>query len=333
MRITLILGLALAVQGAFAQQYTIKFATVAPEGSTWMNVMREYDAAVRKESGGRVGFKIYGTSVQGDEKAVLRKIRVGQLHAGGFTGMAMGEIAPKVRILDSPFLFRTYQEVDHVYEQYDQEFRKAFEDGGYILLGWAEVGFVYVFSSAPIHKPQDLKSLRMWSWEGDPIAETLFRELDMNPIPLAITDVMTSLQTGLIDAFYTSPYAAVVLQWFTRVKYMVDVQLADAAGAVLVSKAYFDKMPPDLQEILLRNGKAYMKRLTELSRLDNKNAIEEMRKRGMTLLKADEKDYAHYVEACRVARWKLVGKLFSEDFLRRIEKTVEDLRKNSKAVK
>lgn len=212
MRRAFILGLTLVVQEALAQQYTIKFATVAPEGSTWMNVMREYDAAVRKESGGRVGFKIYGTSVQGDEKAVLRKIRVGQLQAGGFTGMAMGEIAPKVRILDSPFLFRTYQEVDLVYEQYDREFRKAFEEGGYVLLGWAEVGFVYVFTNTPIHKPQDLNSLRMWSWEGDPIAETLFRELDMNPIPLAITDVMTSLQTGLIDAFYTSPYAAVVLQ-------------------------------------------------------------------------------------------------------------------------
>lgn len=333
MKIALILGFALVVEGAFAQQYTIKFATVAPEGSTWMNVMREYDAVVRKESGGRVGFKIYGTSVQGDEKAVLRKIRVGQLHAGGFTGMAMGEIAPKVRILDSPFLFRTYEEVDYVYEQYDQEFRKAFEDGGYVLLGWAEVGFVYVFTNAPINKPQDLKSLRMWTWEGDPIAEALFRELDLNPIPLAITDVMTSLQTGLIDAFYTSPYAAVVLQWFTRVKYMVDVQLADAAGAVLVSKTYFDKIPPDLQEILLRNGKTYMKKLTEMSRLDNKSAIEEMRKRGMTLLKPDEKDYAHYIEMCRKARWKLAGKLYSEDFLRRIEKTAEDLRKNNKAAK
>ncbi len=333
MRKTLVLGFTLLAQSVFGQQYTIKFATVAPEGSTWMNVMREYDAAVRKESGGKVGFKIYGTSVQGDERAVLRKIRVGQLQAGGFTGMAMGEIAPKVRILDSPFLFRTYQEVDHIYEQYDQEFRKAFEDGGYVLLGWAEVGFVYVFTNTPVQKPEDLKSLKMWAWEGDPIAEMLFREMDMNPIPLAITDVMTSLQTGLIDAFYTSPYAAVVLQWFARVKYIVDVPLADAAGAVVVSKSYFDKIPPDLQEILLRNGKIYMKRLTETSRVDNRKALEEMKKRGIKFLKAEEKDYARYVEICRTVRGKLVGKVYSEDFLKRIEKSVEDFRKNNTPAK
>lgn len=328
---SLLLMVAVLATSLFAQEYTIKFATVAPEGTSWMNVMKEYDAAVRKESGGRVGFRIYANMVQGDEKIVLRKIRAGQLQAGGFTGVAMGDIAPQVRILDSPFLFGTYEEVDYIYDKYDLEFRKAFEDGGYVLLGWAEVGFVYVFTNSIIAKPQDLRRLKMWAWEGDPIAETLFRELDINPIPLALTDVLTSLQTGLIDAFYASAYAGLTLQWYTRAKYVVDVPLADAAGAVLLSKKYFDKLPSDLQDILLRNGKIYFKRLTESSRKDNADAIEIMKKRGITLIGATSNDYQYYVDVCRTARRKLVGKVYSEDFLNRIEQTIEDYRRNRKA--
>jgi TRAP-type C4-dicarboxylate transport system substrate-binding protein len=316
-----------------AQQYTIKFATIAPEGSTWMNVMKDYDAAIRKESGGRMGFKIYSGGVQGDEKSVLRKIRVGQLHSGGFTGVGMGEIAPKVRILDSPFLVRNDDEVDMLYKEYSKELQEAFEEGGYVLLGWAEVGFVHVFTSTPIRKTEDLKGLKMWTWEGDPIAETAFRTLGINPIPLSFTDVMTSLQTGLIDAFYTTPYAAIALQWYARVKYVVDVPLADAAGSVLISKKYYDQLPQDLQEILLRNGRLYISKLTQLSRKDNKDSMTELKKRGITILTANEKDVLEYVDVGSRSRRALVGKLFTEDFLNRVEKSVADYRKTHKTSK
>jgi TRAP-type C4-dicarboxylate transport system substrate-binding protein len=319
-RFCLIVGLLLVTSSAvFSQQYTIKFATIAPEGSTWMNVMKEYDAAIRKESGGRLGFRNYSAGVQGDEKSVLRKIRAGQLHSGGFTGVGMGEIAPKVRILDSPFLVRNIDEVDMLYKEFGTEFEQAFEQGGYVLLGWAEVGFVHVFTSTPIRKTEDLKGLKMWTWEGDPIAETAFRTLGINPIPLSFIDVMTSLQTGLIDAFYTTPYAAIALQWYTRVKYMVDVPLADAAGAVLISKKYYDQLPKDLQEILLRNGRQYITKLTLLGRKDNNDSMTELKKRGIAMLTANEKDLQDYVEVGRKARRALVGKLFSEDFLNRVE--------------
>ena len=129
------LGLFLLAGGnALGQQYVIKFATVAPEGSAWMNVMHEYDAAVRKESGGKMGFKIYPGAVQGDEKGMLRKIRIGQLHSGAFTGVGIGEVAPRVRIVDSPFLFRNVKEVDDIYTKFDKEFQQALDEGGYVLL-------------------------------------------------------------------------------------------------------------------------------------------------------------------------------------------------------
>ncbi|MCX6144384.1 MAG: TRAP transporter substrate-binding protein DctP, partial [Ignavibacteriales bacterium] len=197
---------------------------------------------------------------------------------------------------------------------------------GYVLLGWAEVGFVHVFTSTPIRKNEDLKGLKMWTWEGDPIAETAFRTLGMNPIPLSFIDVNTSLQTGLINAFYTTPYAAIALQWYTRVKYMVDVPLADAAGSVLISKKYYDQLPGDLQEILLRNGRLYITKLTQLTRKDNRDSITELKKRGITILPANEKELQDYIEVGSRARRALVGKLFSADFLDRVEKSVADYR-------
>jgi TRAP-type C4-dicarboxylate transport system substrate-binding protein len=316
-----------AVVSSRAQEFTIKFATLAPEGSTWMNVMKEYDKAIRAESGGRLGFKVYPGGVQGDEKDVLRKIKLGQLHAAGITGNGMTTIAPRVRVLDSPFLFKSYDEVDHVYQTFDQEFSKAFEDGGFVNLGFAEVGFIYVFTNTPVGRPEDLKGVKMWMWEGDPIAEAAFKAMNINPIPLTITDVLTSLQTGLINGVYTSPLAAIALQWFSRTKYMLNVPLADAAGAVVISQKKFQELPADLKEILLRNGKKYMKRLTELSRQENAKSIEALKKNGITITNPPSAQLlASFDETGARARTMLVGKLFDDPFLRKVEGAVTSFR-------
>jgi len=329
----LFLSSILLLQVMVPQQFTIKFATLAPEGTSWLKAMREYDDAVRKESGGKVGFKIYAGGVQGDEKSVLRKVRIGQLQAGGFTGVGMGEIAPKVRVIEAPFLTRTLGEVDHVYEKFGKEFEQAFEEGGFVLLGWAEVGFVNVFTNTPINRPEDLRKTKMWTWEGDPIAESAFHAMNINPTPLSVADVLTSLQTGLIDAFYTSPYAAVSLQWFTRAKYFVDLPLADAAGAVLISKKYFDTIPKDLQDILVKNGRAYIGKLTQMNRKDNISALEDVKKRGIAIQPVSEKDLAYYLEVGKTARRSLAGKLYSEDLLNRVEAAVAEYRKTNKSGK
>lgn len=311
----------------YSQKHVIKFATLAPDGSTWMNVMKEYNDAVRKESGGRVEFKIYSGGKAGDEKDVLRKIQLGQFHAGGFTGVGLGEIAPKVRILDSPFLFENYDEVDHIYKTFDKEFTQAFEENGYILLGWAEVGFVYIFSKSPIRSAEDVRRNKVWLWEGDPIAEAAFKALGVSPIPLSITDVLTSLQTGMVNAVYISPLACIALQWFTRVKYMLDLPLADASGAVVISKKKFDELAPDLKEILVRNGRKYMAKLTALSREDNRKSIEVLQKHGIQLISPSSKELRReYFEIGKAARRLLIGKLYSEEFLSRVEKAVFEFR-------
>ncbi len=312
---------------AQSQQHIIKFASLAPDGSTWTNVLREYDAAIRKESGGKLGFRIYAGGVQGEDKDVIRKMRLGQLHSAGLTGFGLGDIAPKVRILDSPFLFNNYDEVDHIYTMFDDEFDKAFRDNGYVLLGWAEVGWVYVLTNTPVRTLADMNGVKMWMWEGDKVAEATFRALGISPIPLSVIDVLTSLQTGLINGAYTSPLAALVLQWHTRVKYMMNLPLADASGAVVMTKKKFDELPSDLQEILLRNGKKFMRELTLKSRQENDAAIAVMKKSGIQLVDVpSQKMIDEYVAAGKKARQTLVGTFYDQDFLNRIEKSLAEFR-------
>lgn len=309
-----------------AQEFTVKFATLAPEGSTWINVMKEFDQTVRKESGGRLGFRIYAGGVAGDEKDVMRKIRLGQFHSAGITGFGIGEISKAVRILDAPFLFRSSAEVDHVLQAFDGELRKEFENNGYVLLGWAEVGFVYVFTNTPVAKIADMKSVKMWEWEGDPVADATFKQIGINPIQLSITDVLTSLQTGLINGVYISPLAAVSLQWFTATKYMMDLPLTNSMGAVVIAKREYDKMPADLQQLLLKHGSVFMRKLTEQSRKDNQKSLETLKKNGIRFVKPDANEARSYDEIGRQARQAMAGRLFSPDLLARVEKALADFR-------
>jgi TRAP-type C4-dicarboxylate transport system substrate-binding protein len=320
-------GVLIAAFSLQAQEYTIKFATIAPEGSSWMNVMREYDAAVRKESGGRLGFKFYAGGIAGDEKDVLRKIRIGQYQAGGFTGVGMGEIAPEVRILDTPFLFRNTAEIDYIYNKFGDEFKSDFEKGGFVLLGWAEVGFVNVFTQKPIYSVQDMKDVKAWMWECDPIARVSFKVLHLAPIPLSITDVNSALQTGMINCVYSTPYAIIALQWYTKVKYMLDLPLANSSGAVLISKRYFDSLPGDLQQILLKNGQIFLSKLTQLSRKENAEAIKTLESKGIVVTKPKSKsDLQYYYKTGEEARQMLVGQLYTADFLKSVESALAQFR-------
>jgi TRAP-type C4-dicarboxylate transport system substrate-binding protein len=305
-------------------QVKIKFATLATEGSTWMNVMKEYVQAVSDATGGKVKFQIFPGGVQGDELVVLRKIRIGQLHSGGFTGVGLGEILPEVRILDSPFLFKSYDEVDHVTSGLFDYFAQKFEEKGYILLGWAEVGFVYVFTNKPIRKLEDMRGVKMWMWEGDPVAEATFRALDISPIPLSITDVLTSLQTNLIDGVYISPFPCVALQWYTRVKNMLDLPLADSNGAVLISKRQFNKLDDSQKKILKDLSRDYFGKLTRLSREDNAESLKLIRESGIEITKIDDADI--FYSAGQKARRSLIGKLYDKNFLDRVESTLMDYR-------
>jgi TRAP-type C4-dicarboxylate transport system substrate-binding protein len=325
-----VLLLAALAAGADAQT-TVKFATLAPDGSTWMKAMRQFTDEVTAKTAGRVKFKIYAGGVSGDEKDVVRKIRIGQLQAGGFTGVGIGEIAPEARLLDTPFLFKNAKEIDYVYKTLDADFRKIFEDRGYVLLGWAEVGNVNIFSNSPITKPKDLDNVKMWIWEGDPIAEASFAALNIKPIPLSITDVQTSLQTGMINGVYGSPLSVIALQWYTRMKYVFSLPLANASGAVLISKKTFDTLSKEDRKTMLELGEKDFRALTLQSRRDNEQSEVVLKKKGLIFTKPENQEVVTRLEeAGEQARRALVGKLYPQDLLDKVENALKTFRSAKK---
>jgi len=308
-------------------QSVIKFATLAPEGSTWMKAMRAFTNEVSSKTAGRVKFKIYAGGVSGDEKDVVRKIRLGQLQAGGFTGVGIGEIAPEARLLDTPFLFKNAAEIDLVYKTFDADFRKYFESRGYVLLGWAEVGNVNVFSNTPVTRPEDLRSLKIWLWEGDPIAEAMFAAMKIKPIPLSVVDVMPSLQTGMLNAVYGSPLSVIALQWFTRMKYVLSLPITNASGAAVISKKAFDALSKEDQKTMLELGARHFRALTLQSRKDNEASVGILKAKKLVFTDpAGPAVVAEFEKAGEEARLSLVGKLYPKELLDRVEAALKAFR-------
>jgi TRAP-type C4-dicarboxylate transport system substrate-binding protein len=329
MTISRALALAALLAAPLRAQETrvLKFATLAPDGSTWMNVMRDLDKDVQARTGGKLKFKFYPGSVAGDDKDVVKKIRIGQLQGGGFTGVGVGEVAPEARLLDAPWLFHSRAELERVRERFTPELSAAIEKGGFVLLGWTDIGTVYVFSKSPIAGPDDMKSAKMWVWEGDPIPASAYRALGVSPVPLSVVDVMQSLQTGMIDSVYGSPLAIVALQWFQQVKYIYPVPMAESTGAVLVSKRFFDSLPADEQKVLREAAAEHVKRLNALSDADNDKALASLQKQGLVMgAKPGAAVLARYEELGRAARRELVGRLYSAELLDAVEKELATLR-------
>ena len=269
-------------------EFELKFATLAPPGSTWMVLLEEWAAEVRERSEGRLAFKFYPGGIQGDEPDVLKKMRFGQVHGGAFSGHGIGEMYSPARVLELPFLFESFAEIDHVREHFTPDFETGFRANGYELLGWMEVGFVHIFSKQPVESVEALKSRRVWLWQGDPLGRAFFSASGVSPVPLSIIDVYTSLSTGLIDTVYSTPLASIALQWFTRTDYVSETPLTNAMGALVVSRRFFDRLPPDLQALLRETGQAAGQRLIAASRRDNDASMEELRRRGMTVVAASE---------------------------------------------
>jgi TRAP-type C4-dicarboxylate transport system substrate-binding protein len=292
-----------------------KIATLAPDGSTWMKIMEELDAEIREETDGEAGLKFYPGGIQGDETVVLRKIRAGQLHGGGFSGVGLGEIAPSLRVLEVPFLFRSLEEVRAVQKAMGPTFEQILRDSGWELLGWADVGFVYLFSKKPLRTKKDLQKIRMWLWEGDPLAETFLKEVGVSPVPLPITDVVTSLQTGLIDAVYASPYACIALQWFTRVSAMTDFPVTHAMGAVVVKRERFEKLSESAQATVKTAAETHFARLAVETTKQSEQSIQVLREKGIEVVTLGDANLVEFAEVGQSVREQLVGSLYERQIL------------------
>lgn len=320
-RITALIGLALAgllsSASLQAEPKEIKCATIAPAGSAWDKIFQAMNDELKAKTNGQVAFKIYSGGVQGDETAVVQKIRSGQLACGGLTGFGLGKIAPSVRVLEVPFLFQNAQQIDSKTTSITPKLEAALAAGNppVELLGWAEAGFVYIMSNKPIAKLADLKGVKMWQWEGDPVAEAMYSAMGVTPVQLSIADVLTSLQTGMIEGVYAPPMGAVALQWASKVKYITDLPIVNSIGALVVAKSEFNKLTPDQQKALREVGQKYCRQIVEQTRKDNDAALASLQKLGLQKVAVAPADRDEMMKISKQVGQQLVGKLYSADLL------------------
>lgn len=304
-----------ASYSAAAHAAEIKLALLAPEGSTWHKVMTAWDKELRAKTQGRVGLKIYAGGVLGDEKDVIRKMRIGQVHAAGFTGLGLGIINPNARVLELPMLVRNYAEADAVAAKIWPKLEPGFERKGFVVIGPAETGFVNIFSNKPVKARSDLKGMKMWAWEGDPLVETMYSAFEVVPIPLPITDVMTSLQTNLIDAVYAPPLGAIALQWFSQTKYITDLKLADSTGGIIMTKKAYNSVSSADRAVLKSTGKKYARKLVEAIRADNEKSYSTLTQAGLTTVKVPPEEIERITKTSKGVWKKLTGKLYPQSLL------------------
>ena len=308
----------------------IKIATIAPKKSSMMNIIAEFRDKVREMTDNEVDFKVYACGVQGDEPDVLRKMRLKQLHGGFFTGPGLGKIVPAVRVREIPFMFRNRDEVSYVRDQLKDTMEKYFKDQGYVVLGWYDIGFVYIFSKEPITSIEELRKQKCWVWGDDPLISVAFKAMGVSPIPLAITDVLTSLSSNLIDNAGSTPFGAVAFRWHTKFRYMTDVPAGNVVGAAVVTKQIWDKISPENQKKIKEIAKVHSDRLTESFIKADKECIELLRNEGIkiTPFLATEEEKNYYMEMGKKARESVVGKVYSRELLDRTLALLDEYRKN-----
>jgi TRAP-type C4-dicarboxylate transport system substrate-binding protein len=312
---------------ANAHALELKIATVSPDGSVWMKALREAAQQISDQTDGRVGFKFYPGGVMGDDNAVLRKMRVGQLHGAVMTVGALYQAAIDVQLYNLPMQFRSYAEVDYVRSRMDKHVIAALAEKGYAAFGIAEVGFAYAMSKTKLMTVEDVQSRKVWVPAGDAGAERTLAAFGVTPIPLSIADVLSGLQTGLINGVAVPPVAAIALQWHSQLEHVLDLPLLYIYGTFVVSNRQFNKVS-DEDQVLVRTLMGGVARTVEArNRKDHERAVEALGMQGLSWNRPLETDVVRWQQYADKASDELVASGFiSEPLFRELMQHLDDFR-------
>lgn len=298
----------LALVASSARAVELKISTLAPDGSVWMKAMREGAAEVAERTQGRVKLRFYPGGSMGNESAVLRKIRVGQLHGGAFTVGTLAEVYPDIEVYALPVLFRSYDEVDYVRQHMDSKLAAGLEKNGFESFGFIEGGFAFLLSNRATRAFEDLKGLKAWVPEGDTFSADLLAEAGMSAIPLPMADVLTGLQTGLVDTVAGPPVGIVALQWFTKVKYLTELPLIYTCGTIALSSRSLEQVQEADRAVLGEVLGRVSATLDTRNRADNEQARAALAKQGIQFVTISPESERRWQEIAAAARKRAVEK-------------------------
>jgi len=300
---------ALAVAPAFAPPpaatqapTVIRLATLVPDGSVWDKAMKDMGAEWTRSTAGRVQLRVYPGGVAGDEPDIVRKLRIGQLQAAAITTSGLADLDPAFQVFGIPMFFDSYPELYAVLAKMEPVLKQRLEAKGYILLNWGHGGWVYFFTRQRAVTVAEIKKVKMFAWAGDDRWVQLWKSNGYTPVALAATDILTGLQTGMIDSYPTTPLLALTLQWYRHTPNMVGLGMAPLVGGLVVTKQAWNKISEaDRAKLLVASHKLELRLQTGVPHQDT-TAVEEMKKRGLTV---------NAVPPAAVADWRAAAELFA----------------------
>ncbi len=273
---------------------TLKISTLYPDGTTIVTGLKDAGKEIAEKTEGRVKLKIYPGGVMGDDRAVERKIRIGQLHGQIAQGGAFASAYKDSQILNVPLAFNNYQEVDAVRAELDPEIQKGLEAGGWVSFGLIDGGFAYVMSENPVRSLDDLRDQKLWLPANDEASAKAAKAFELSPIMLNIGAVLTSLQTGAINAFAAPPVAALTLQWYSRVNNVTDMPLLYTFGLLGIHKKYFGRLSAEDQKTVHEVLEATFAKLDAESRKENLSAFQAVQQQGLTVVKPTDEQFKEW---------------------------------------
>jgi len=307
----------------------LKIAALPPDGSNWMIAIREGGKEIAKKTENRVRFKFYPGGVMGDDKAVLRKIRIGQLHGGILTSGSLSKFYQDILVYNLPMIFKSFDEIDYVRKRMDRLMIDGLGKGGFVIFGLAEGGFAYLMSNTPVKSTSDVRKHKVWIPENDELGLATFKIMGSTPIPLPLAEVRTALQTGLIDTVIASAIGAIALQWYTQVDYITNTPLMYICGLLAIDKNAFQKISHNDQQVVRNVMSRIYKQFDRENRKDNIKALEALRKQGIKFVIPDDKTGEEWKELALKVTGKLInsGKI-SQEIVNTLQNNLEDYRSN-----
>ncbi|MFB3777798.1 MAG: TRAP transporter substrate-binding protein DctP [Bryobacteraceae bacterium] len=297
----------------WAQQVIINVGTAAPEGSPWHQILQRTREDWAKHSGGKYNMRIYPSGTLGDENAMILKVRIGQLQAVALSAAGLVQIEPAVACLQIPMLIDSYEEFDYIRDRMAPRLEAMLEKKGFIVLQWSDVGWVHFFAKTPVRTPNDIRRLKLYTSVGDPEGEKLYKEFGFQVVPLAVTDLLPSLQTNLIQAFDVPPLFALLDQSFGAARNMVDLKWAPLAGVTLLSRKTWERIPAEQRPGFLKSARDAAGRARAEIRKMGEDAVSEMQKRGLNVVRLTPAEQAQWRKEAENAYPKLRGRTVPED--------------------
>ncbi len=327
---TLAVVLAMLTVSAQAQQaaVTLKLGTLAPEGTIWDKIMR--DMGDQWKTAG-VKLQIYPGGVLGDEPDMVSKMRIGQIQVGVLTVVGLAQIDKGVQALSIPMMYKSYAESDYVRKKMQPLLEKRLLAKGFKVLNWGEAGWVRFFGKVPVLTPDDLKKSKFFVWGNDTDTLNIWKSAGFSPIPLAATDILPNLQTGLINAFDTTPISALSFQWFALAPHMTDMRWAPLVGATIITTKAWNKIPAAIQPAILKASAQAGVRFRDEVRVGEQKAIDTMKEHNLVVHEITAEQYDQWEKLFTGAYPQISGTVVPEDMMSMALKYRDEYRAAHKA--